>query len=216
MCIRQAAPPFITPGAIPFSCICKKPNPMKPHSRKTPLRALVSGLLGILVFLIVLVVFRYVATHTSWPLFEGFVDLLFAYAPLIVLFSVLFMVGEIFAVFPFPFNLPFPLFNAVGSVLLVSFLLAVLKYVDDYFSTGISPALDIIALFLLPFVIIIVLIAGYVSIFAGLKSQEPNSSQEAGSSKSPQDCPSWETIGEEFRQMVADIIRKVRNGINKD
>lgn len=189
---------------------------MKPHSRKTPLRALVSGLLGILVFLIVLVVFRYVATHTAWPLFDGFVDLLFVYAPLIILFSVLFMIGDIFAVFPFPFNLPFPLFNAAGSVLLVSFLLAALKYVDGYFSIGISPALDVIALFLLLLVIIIVLIAGYVSIFAGLKSQEPNSSQEAGSSRSPEDCPSWEKIGEEFRQMVADIIWKVRNGINKD
>lgn len=189
---------------------------MKPHSRKTPLRALVSGLLGILVFLIVLVVFRYVATHTAWPLFDGFVDLLFAYAPLIVLFSVLFMVGEIFAAFSFPFNLPFPLFNAAGSVLLVSFLLGVLNYVDGYFSIGISPVLDVIALFLLPLVIIIVLIAGYVSIFAGLKSPKPDPSQDACPSKTPENCPSWETIGEEFRQMVADIIRKIRNEMHKD
>jgi len=189
---------------------------MKPHSQKTPLKALVSGLFGILVFLIVLVVFRFIATHTSWPLFRGFVDLLWAYASLIVIFSVLFMIGEIFAAFPFPFNLPFPIFNAAGSVLLVSFLLAVLKYVHSSFSTGISPALDVIALFLLPLVIIIVLIAGYVSIFVRLKGPEPAPSEGAGSSGSPESCPSWESIGEEFRQMVADVIRKIRNEINKD
>jgi hypothetical protein len=164
----------------------------------------------------VLVVFRYVATHSTWPLFDGFVDLLFVYVPLIILFSVLFMIGDIFAVFPFPFNLPFPLFNAAGSMLLVSFLLAVLIYVDGYFSIGISPALDAIALFLLPLVIIIVLIAGYVSIFAGLKSPKPDPSQDTRPSRTPENYPSWETIGEEFRQMVADVIRKVRNEIHKD
>lgn len=189
---------------------------MKLHSRKTPIRALVSGLFGIFVFLIVLVVFRYIAAHTSWPLFRGFVDLLWAYAPLIILFSVLFMIGEIFAAFPFPFNLPFPIFDAAGSVLLISFLLAVLKYVDGHFSTGISPALDAIALFLLPLVLIIVLIGGYVWIFVGLKRPEPAPSREAGSSESPEGCPSWEMIADEFRQMVADIIRKVRNEIHKD
>ena len=189
---------------------------MKNHSRKTPLGALISGLLGILVFLIVLVVLRYIANITPWALLDGFVDLLFAHAPLIILFSVLLMIGEIFATFPFPFNLPFPLFNAVGGMLLVSFLLDVLKYVDGALFIGITPALDAIALFLLPLVLIIILIAGYVSIFVQPKGPMPDEQAGAGSPASRECCPSWQAIGEEFRQMVADIIRKIRDEINRN
>lgn len=189
---------------------------MNPHSHKTPLKALVSGIFGILFFLIALVVLRFIAQHTSWPLFDGFVDLLFANAPLIIFFSVLFMIGEIFAGFSFPFNLPFPVFNAVASVLLVSFLISLLKYVDSYYTIGISHALDVVKVFLLPLTLIIVLIAGYLSIFLKLKGPDPTpASHEAGQSECASGCPSWETIGNEFRQMVADMIRKIRNEINR-
>lgn len=190
---------------------------MKPHSHKTPLRALLSGLFGILIFLIVLVVFRFIAQHTSWPLFDGFVDLLFLNAPFIIFFSVLFMIGEIFAAFSFPFNLPFPVFNAVASVLLVSFLISLLKYVDTYYTIGIANALDVVKLFLLPLTLIIVLIAGYLSIFLKLKGPDPTpASHETGQSECASGCPSWETIGFEFRKMVADLIRKIRNEINRE
>ena len=183
---------------------------MKKHCRKTPLRALVSGLFGILIFLIVLVVFRFIAQHTSWPLFHGFVDLLFANAQLIIFLSVLFMIGEIFATFSFPLNLPFPIFNAAGSVLLVSFLISLLKYIDTYYTLGSAHALDVVKIFLLPLTLIIVLIAGYLSIFLKWKGPDPTSaSPGTGPSEDPAGSPSWETIGDEFRQMIADLLSRV-------
>ena len=87
---------------------------------------MISGLIGILFFLFLLILLRYFADHISWPLFSGVVDLLYANAALIIIFSVLFMFGDIFATFQFPFNLPFPLFNAAASVLVISFILAIL------------------------------------------------------------------------------------------
>ncbi|HOT04500.1 MAG TPA: hypothetical protein PK069_10005 [Methanolinea sp.] len=190
---------------------------MNRSSHKTPLKALISGLFGILLFLIVLVVLRFIAAHTSWPLFDGFVDLLFANAPLIIFFSILFTIGEMFAAFSFPFNLPFPVFNAVASVLLVSFLMSLLQFINAYYTLGIGDALDVVKLFLLPLTLIIVLVAGYLAIFVKLKGPEttpPSSAQEKAEER--QVCPTWETIGEEFRHMVADLIRKIRNEINKD
>src|SRR5512139_117964 len=91
-------------------------------------KALISGLIGILFFLIILIILGYITHHVSWPLFSGFVDLLYANAALIIIFSVLFMFGNIFATFAFPFNLPFPIFNATASVLLVSFIIRLMGF----------------------------------------------------------------------------------------
>jgi hypothetical protein len=192
---------------------------MNTHTHKTPLRALVSGLFEILIFLIVLVVFRFVSNHTSWPLFSGFVDLLFANAPIILIFSVMFMIGEILAAFSFPFNLLFPIFNAVGSVLLVSFLITVLKFLDAYYAIGIAYALNVMQLFLLPLTLLVVLIAGYLSIFIQSKGPEyapATPSPRARPKEAFKGSPSWEAIGDEFRQMIADLIRKIRNEINRE
>ena len=190
---------------------------MKPHSPTTPLKALIWGIIGILIFLVGLVILRFIAQHTSWPLFDGFVDLLFAHAALIIFFSILFTIGEIFAAFSFPFNLPFPAFNAVAGVLLVSFLISLLMYVNDFYAIGIGHALGVVRLFLLPLTLIIVLVAGYLSIFVKMKGPEVTpSSTKIGGAEPVQASPSWEAIGEEFRQMIADLIRKIRNDINKD
>jgi len=190
---------------------------MKPHSPTTPLKALIWGIIGILIFLVGLVILRFIAQHTSWPLFDGFVDLLFAHAALIIFFSILFTIGEVFAAFSFPFNLPFPVFNAVASVLLVSFLISLLVYVNDFYAIGIGHALAMVRLFLLPLTLIIVLVAGYLSIFVKMKGPDAAPPSQSGGSTEPgRKCPTWETIGEEFRQMIADLIRKIRNEINKN
>jgi hypothetical protein len=190
-------------------------------TRKThhsPLRALVSGLIGIIIFLLLLVLFRFFASHTSWALFSGFVDLLYANAPLIIFFSVMFMIGDIFATFSFPFNLPFPLFSAVGSVLLVTFIFNMIGFIDSFYSIGISPAFELVRLILYPLTIIIVLIAGYLSIAAQVRNEKPEQgipSPEPGETERSTVSPTWDEIGDEFRQMFYDLFRRIRDEINR-
>jgi hypothetical protein len=182
----------------------------------SPLRTIVSGLIGIVVFLLLLVIFRFFADHTSWALFTGFVDLLFANAPLIIFFSVLFMVGDIFAAFSFPFNLPFPLFSAAGSVLLVTFIFNIITFIDSFYSVGISPALELVKRILYPLTIIIVLITGYLSIAAQVRKEKPAiPSSEPGPEEHSTVNPTWEDIGAEFRQMFYDLFRRIRDEINR-
>jgi len=191
-------------------------------TRKThhsPLRALVSGLVGIIIFLLLLVLFRFFASHTSWALFSGFVDLLYANAPLIIFFSVMFMIGDIFATFSFPFNLPFPLFSAVGSVLLVTFIFNMIGFIDSFYSIGISPAFELVRLILYPLTIIIVLIAGYLSIAAQVQNEKPEHgipSPERGETERSTVSPTWNEIGDEFRQMFYDLFRRIRDEINRN
>jgi hypothetical protein len=188
----------------------------KPH--QSPLRALVSGLAGIIVFLLLLVLFRFFASQTSWALFSEFVDLLYANAPLIIFFSVMFMIGDIFATFSFPFNLPFPLFTAVGSVLLVTFIFNMIGFIDSFYSIGISPAFDLVRLILYPLTIVIVLIAGYLSIAAQMRNEKPEQgipSPEPGGTERSTVSPTWDEIGDEFRQIFYDLFRRIRDEINR-
>ena len=139
---------------------------MECRKDKTATQALISGLIGIIFFLIMLIILNYIAVHISWPLFSGFVDLLYANAALIIIFSVLFMFGNIFATFVFPFNLPFPIFNAVASVLLVSFILSIMGFINSFYALGIGTSLELVKLILYPLTFVVVLIAGYISIFS--------------------------------------------------
>ena len=140
--------------------------------KKTPFWALVSGLVGIVVFLVALLVLKLIAGHTASPFLDGFVSLLFASTPVIIIFSVLFMVADVFSSFPLPANLPYPVFNAVASVLLVTFLISMLQYFNEYFALGFGGVLDTLTIILIPLVLVVVLIAGYVGIFTGLPVQE--------------------------------------------
>jgi hypothetical protein len=190
---------------------------MKKYRCHSPIRALISGLIGILIFLLVLVLFRFIAGHTSWALFSAFVDFLFANAPLIIFFSILFTIGDIFEAFSFPFDLPFPIVKAIGSVFLVSFLFNIFAFIDSYYHTSISPALDLLKLILYPLIPIVVLIAGYISIAVQIREEKPGRSAPFAG---PVPCnphagsTTWDEIGDEFRQMIADIIRRIRDWVN--
>jgi len=187
---------------------------------KSAIKVLISGLIGIILFLIMLIIFRYFAVHTSSPLFSGFVDLLYANAALIIIFSVLFMFGDIFATFVFPFNLPFPVFNAVASVLLVSFIIRLMGFINSFYALGIGTSLELVKLILYPLTFVVVLIAGYISLFS--KPQEGNSDECSPppaltneNEEQKRGSPSWEEIGNEFRQAIFDFFHRISDELKR-
>ncbi|MBP1929405.1 hypothetical protein J2741_001952 [Methanolinea mesophila] len=187
---------------------------MRHYRCRSPVRALVSGVIGIVIFLLVLVLFRFIAEHAAWPFFSAFVDFLYANAALIVFFSLLFMIGDIFEAFRYPFDLPFPIIKAVGSVFLVTFIFNIFAFLESYYGFGLSPALDLLELILYPLVPLVVLIAGYVSIAAELRGETPEYRSRSPGSGPCSGSPTWNEIGDEFRQMIADIIRRMRDWVN--
>ncbi|MDH7510770.1 MAG: hypothetical protein QHH04_06980 [Methanolinea sp.] len=191
---------------------------MKAGRTKTPFRALIEGLVGLILFLVALVLIRYVADHTAWPVLDGFAGVLLANAPLIVIFPVLFTIGEVLAAFPFPLNLAFPVFDAVGSMLLVSLILKIIAFLDRFYALGTGSALDITGFILLPLTLLVTLVAGYMSIFApsgrpattaGDRNDSPGGEREGEGS------PSWDEIGEGFRKVIDDAVRKIRDEIRQ-
>jgi hypothetical protein len=191
---------------------------MRGKIHRTPLAAIISGLIGIIIFLVILILFKVIADHIASPFFSGFVDLLYANAALIIIFSILFMVAEVFSALDYPLNLPFPVFSAIGSVLLVSFIIRILAFFDLYFALGIGQVLILLKVILYPLTFLVVLITGYVSIFSkpggDLPDEQPVYS-ESGQTPGPAGVPSWDDIGREFRQMLHDLFRRIRDEIKQ-
>lgn len=128
-----------------------------------------SKVIGIVVFLILVVIVNILTAYISNPLFSSVVGFLNANVLLIILISALLIIGEVFLALHFPFDLPGPLFNAVGSIFVVSFILNLVVFVIGLLtSENISAPFRLLSYFLYPLVFIIVVVLGYVRIFSSL------------------------------------------------
>jgi len=129
---------------------------------------IISKAVGLLVFLFLLYLANIALYATDSPLSYQIVFFLNENVGFLVLMSIIFMFGEVFDALRFPFNLPAPLFNAVGSVFLVFFLQMVFGLLGVLTGVRVFDAMASIAFVLYPFVFTIVLVFGYARIFTCL------------------------------------------------
>ena len=184
-------------------------RPRQPYT--SAIQALAWGLFGILVFVILLVVLRAFAAGQDSAFLTGFVDFLTAEAGLIIMMAVLFMIGDIFATFPLPANVPGPFFNAGASVLLVTFIVHIFRFLDSFSTIGIYPQVQALEPLLYPLVFIIVLVGGFLALaFQDRDRCREERAAETSGEGEEKPCPSWDDVGEEFRLMWYDLFRRIR------
>jgi hypothetical protein len=186
---------------------------MKKEERSVT-RILISGLAGVLIFLIILAVLGYFSASFAAPI-PAIIDFLYMNAALIVFFSLILMVADIFGTFPFPANLPGPIFSAIGAVLILAFIFNMFIFVYRSY-LPIPYPLDIVAVILYPLVFIIVLIAGYVHIFSRVAEKERKAGRTAAEAGAPAGGKTWDEIGAEFRDMIYDTFHRIREEINRN
>jgi hypothetical protein len=176
----------------------------------------ISGMVGIILFLLLLAVLRYFATYFASALLAGFAEFLTLNAGLIIFLGIMFMIADIFHSFSLPFNLPGPIFSAIGSVFLIEFLFRLLEFVDGMYGVGTFPSLHFIEFLLYPIVFFIVLVAGYWSILSpDVEKERPVMEPASGPEKGSPAIKSWEDIGNEFREMMYDIFHRIREEIRR-
>ena len=90
---------------------------MKFHKNRSPWCEVISGLTGIIVFLVLLIILGYLASYFHNAFLTGFVSLLADNLPLIITMGIVFMVADIFTSFRYPFNLPGPLIRGAGKLI---------------------------------------------------------------------------------------------------
>jgi len=124
---------------------------------------------------------------------------------LVVVFSILFLLADLFSIFSFPFNLIYPIFNALASLFVILFLSGLVTNLQDESLNAIFARMASLAFMFVPF---IVLVVGYASIFFKKTEIEKPIEKEKKPGKG--------NIGEELEGLILDIIRKMRKGLNEE
>lgn len=187
--------------------------PMQVYRRRSIIWSVFAILIGVLAFLTLVMVLSFLEPSLHNPFFSSLVILLqhnFLY--LLIVFLLL-MTGQIFDRFTFPFNLPAPLFHAIASVFLVLVMFNVFAWVDSLSGSNFFPSLEVLEILLYFLVFLIVLIGGYFKIFGDLLTYSRDVERKGEAAPVSPDVKTWDTIGNEFRQLIYDLFHRMREEI---
>jgi hypothetical protein len=185
---------------------------------------IVSRLIGLAIFFIIVVVLQNI--QSSNPIIQSIIAFLTTPATiaLVVIFSLLFLVGEVFLALDFPLSLPGPFFNALGSIFLVSFLFQLLYLVDQISDITIFTLFRPLEPLLYLLVFFIVLIVQYVHLFSYRQNEPQTTASISGSAEETPDKESapdssrnhdWEEVEAEFRMLLYDFFHTLRDVLKK-
>jgi len=168
-----------------------------------------STFFGIIAFYLLLLALS-ILVPSDHAVIRGLVTLLSDNLPLFMVIALILMTGEIFDRFSFPLNLPAPLFHALGSVFLVLYIFNIFEFLDTITGAGIYRNLEILRILLSILIFLIVFTGGYFKIFGDLLMVGRQRDLQGETPAASPDVKTWEDIGNEFRQLVYDVLRRMR------
>jgi len=186
-------------------------------------------MIGIISFLIVVVLANILGYYVTCPFYHAGVIFLNENFWLLLLICVIFFIGDLFAAFPFPMNLPAPIIKAIGSIFCMIFILEVFQWVDSMAATNLYRMFFYLSFLIVPLVFLVVLASGYFEIMRQLwwmpkledqddgqiVRQAPAAPQVRDMADTLSDAKSWEEIGIEFRRMLYDLMHRFRQEIKR-
>lgn len=193
---------------------------------------LASNLVAFGIFLTLLGSLNVLAKFVDDAVFHQVVELLNDNIGLILTLFIIFLIGNIFGSLFFPFNLPAPLINAVGSMFLITFIFRVFELIDSLIDENFFQNIEEFSFLIYPVVFIIVIVGGYITIFDHVITEERRKKKifaESTEKKLERETPSeseytereseektWEDVGNEFKEMLFDIFHNIRKSVNKE
>ncbi|PIN69560.1 hypothetical protein COV93_05010 [Candidatus Woesearchaeota archaeon CG11_big_fil_rev_8_21_14_0_20_43_8] len=137
----------------------------------------IKRMLGVLLFIVVVFAVNLMDLFINSVAFDSAVRFLNGNIGIIIAMSLIFLAGEVFALFRFPFNLPTPIFKAVGSIYVITFVLNTINFLDFMIKGTASDVLKGIGFMAYPIVFLVVLIVGYINIFSKGLAKKPQQHQ---------------------------------------
>jgi hypothetical protein len=187
--------------------------PVQIYRRTSIIWTIFTTLIGVMAFLALVMALSLLEPSLHNPYFTSLVTLLqdnFLY--LLIVFLLL-VTGQVFDRFTFPFNLPGPLFNAIAGVFLVLVMFNVFTWVDSISGSHFFPNLEVLRILLYFLVFLIVFIGGYFKVFGDLLTYSRQLERKKEAAPASPDVKSWDDIGNEFRQLVYDLLHRMREEI---
>ena len=191
---------------------------------RNPIWSSVSTAFGLLVFLVLVWAISLVASGSQNAVLLAISETLSGTVRTVITMSVLFLIGNLFLVFPFPFSFPAPIAKAFGNVFLLVFIYELL-FMVDYLTGTTFAGLGIVKLaffFAYLMVFVVSLVFGYIRLFASTFAHCDFEDVEFGEpkvkAKKHRDSKakaSWDDVGEEFREMLYEAFHSARDDMKK-
>ncbi|HPD81593.1 MAG TPA: hypothetical protein PK357_00655 [Candidatus Pacearchaeota archaeon] len=176
-------------------------------NNKTVLGITLSKLIGLIIFLILLIVANVIQIDNVYYL--TFINFLNNNIVIILLLSVLFYLGELFFVFIFPLNLPAPIFNAIGGVILVNFIFRLIYLLGDMLQEGIFYVFAYLEPLIYFIVFCLTILVGYIMIFKDLTRKSQNKKEM----KKIKENKKLEKIGREIQETAYTITKNIAESL---
>lgn len=172
---------------------------------------------GFIFFLIILFFLNFLVDYIDNDLYDKAVELLNNNIVVITIMSLLFLISDLFSAIIFPFDLPSPIFAAIGSLLLVTFGLQVAQFVDEATELSFYETLERFSLPIYTVTFILVLVVGYFEVVRNLllEVEEKKPQVVVIQQVQPQKPKTWKDIRNEFKHTVYDYINSIREKINR-
>jgi hypothetical protein len=183
--------------------------------RRSIIWTVFSTFVTILALFVLLAILDFSFSSTGNVIIRELVSLLKGDFYLLIVIALVLMTGEIFNRFSFPLNLPAPLFHALASVFLIIFIFDVFKYLDHITGANIYQNLEILRILLSILIFLIVFTGGYFKIFGDLLVTGRQRELRGEPPVISPDVKTWDDIGDEFRQLVFDVLRRMREELRE-
>jgi hypothetical protein len=139
---------------------------------------------------------------------------------IVVTLSIIFYFGELFYVLDFPLNVVYPLFNVVGSVLLIDFIFSIIYVIDEIIEIEVFTPVYLFKPLVYLIVPLLVIIVGYMKVYESLKSEDKQKEKEKSNSnnnKSKDDNDKdveWNDVGNQFKLALYNIGSSLKNNFD--
>jgi hypothetical protein len=187
---------------------------------ETIFKVIFGKVVGFLIFIILVVVAEMVLQNVENETFSQIVQFFSSNALLLFLITIFAMMGGIFWVLDFPFNIPSPIVQAVGSIFIVTFLLKAVAFTAEMFGKVFEVS-GIIQIIIFILVGLVILVMGYLKLLVKLgKDIEPLVAKETRRIRSVERkqrkkrrYPSLKEVRGQFKLALFAMLRNARVGL---
>lgn len=130
-------------------------------------RIILSRVIGFIIFLVLIWILNLMTYYVHNNTLSAIVSFLNSNLLLIIIFTLIFIIADIFYYLWFPLDLPAPLLSAFGTVLLIRFIFNIIIFVLSLIGITLNLPLEMIYIIIAVIAFIIVLIVGYARIIGG-------------------------------------------------
>jgi len=124
------------------------------------------------VFLLLVIVLNILVSYTRLSFFHSIVDFINGNILFLGLIALVVVLGEVFGMLKFPFNLPHPVFSAAGALLILYFVFDIFAFLIEISSVSISIPFSLIFKVISILVFLVILITGYYHIFKNMPERQ--------------------------------------------